>query len=318
MQKTRLVSFVVVLLLLTGLSVGLIASAQAQPASTQNYLQGIDVSHYQGLVNWRQVKEAGYSFAIAKATGGTRFVDSQFHNNWQGMREAGLVRGAYHFFHADEDPIAQAEHFIQTVSTLRLNDLPPIIDIEVTENVPTPTIVSRALVWAKYVEEKLGKKPMVYSSLSFYNTYLATDFISYHLWVAEYNNRIEEPRVDRSWEMWQHSQTGSVPGINGNVDLDFFNGNMIKLRAFLRESTTQPAATPAAAQPAVTPPAAQPAITPPAAQPAATPTRTHIVKPGENLYRIALQYKTTVAAIVAANDITNPARIKAGQRLKIP
>ena len=309
MIPPRLVSFVAILLFMTGPSVGLRPSAQAQPVSTETYLQGIDVSHYQGLVNWKRVKEAGYSFAIAKATGGTRFVDSQFHNNWQGMREAGLVRGAYHFFHADEDPIAQAEHFIQTVSTLRPGDLPPIVDIEVTENIPTPTIVARALVWIKYVEEKLGKKPMVYSSLSFYNRYLATDFINYHFWVAEYSNRIEEPRVDRSWEMWQHSQSGSVPGINGDVDLNFFNGTMVQLRAFLRDSSTQPA---------VTPPAAQPAATPPAAQPAATPTRTHVVKPGENLYRIALRYKTTIAAIAAANGITNPARIHAGQVLKIP
>ena len=316
MKTSRAVSSVGSLLLMIGLLTGwgmdLIpqAQAQVQPASRQNYLQGIDVSHYQGLVNWEQVKAAGYSFALAKATGGTRFVDSQFHNNWQGMREAGLVRGAYHFFHADEDPIAQAQHYVQTVSSLRINDLPPALDIEVTENIPTATIVARALEWIMYVEQKLGKTPIIYSSLSFYDTYLATAFKDYHLWVAEYNNTIQEPKVDRSWEMWQHSQTGSVPGINAAVDLDYFNGDMNQLKTFLREST-QPAATPPVAPPA------QPAVTPPA-QPTITTTRTHIVKPGENLYRIALQYKTSIAAIVAANGLTNPNRIHAGQVLKIP
>ena len=260
------------------------------------------MSHYQGLVNWKQVKAAGYAFGIAKATGGTGFVDPQFHNNWHGMREQGLVRGAYHFFYADEDPIAQAEHFIQTVSSLRLNDLPPTIDIELTENVPTQTIVARALEWIKHVEEKLGKTPMVYSDLSFYDTYLATGLKDYHLWIAAYSD--QAPQVDRPWEFWQHSESGSVPGINGAVDLDYFNGTMIQLRAFLRDNT-QPTATP-------------PTVTPLPAQPAVTTTRTHIVKPGENLYRIALQYKTTIAAIVAANGISNPNRIHAGQVLKIP
>ena len=123
MISARIILFGGIVLLMIGVSVGLMPSAQAQPASRQDYLQGIDVSHYQGFVNWKQVKAAGYAFGIAKATGGTRFVDSQFHNNWQGMREAGLVRGAYHFFHADENPIDQARTpdrpLLEVLATLR-------------------------------------------------------------------------------------------------------------------------------------------------------------------------------------------------------
>lgn len=306
---------------LVGCNTNPIPTANAQPATPglpveaapppvreqhQDKLQGIDVSHYQGLVNWETVKETGISFALAKATGGTGYVDSQFQNNWHGMREAGLIRGAYHFFYANEDPIAQAEHFIQTVKSLQISDLPPMLDIEVTEGVPTETIVTLALEWMKYVEQKLGKKPMIYSDVSFYKTYLAAGFQDYGLWVAEYSDAIQEPDAGRSWEIWQYSESGHINGVNGNVDLDVFNGDENQLREFLRGVSTQPAATTTPAKPAVT------------ATPVVPSGRTHTVKPGENLYRIALQYNTTVAAIAAANGITNPNRIRVGQVLNIP
>lgn len=271
------------------------------PQAHQGKRQGIDVSHYQGLVNWKSVKATGISFAIAKATGGTEFVDSQFNNNWHGMREAGLIRGAYHFFYANEDPIAQAEHFLQTVSSLSAYDLPPLLDVELTEHVPTETIVAGALAWMRHVEQKLGKKPMIYSNVSFYKANLAANFKDYGLWIAEYSDQIQQPDAGRFWQIWQYSQSGSVHGVNGDVDLDIFNGDADQLMDFVNGSGSS---TPSPATPAPS--------TPPASG-----EQTHTVQHGDNLYRIALRYGVSIEALLQANGIDDPDDIKVGQVLKI-
>ncbi|MCS6237697.1 hypothetical protein G3495_21710 [Shewanella baltica] len=111
------------------------------------YLIGIDVSHYQRNVNWNQVAEAGVVFAFAKATGGNDFVDPHFAQNWYGMREVKLYRGAYHFFLADDDPIEQAKSFTNTLGELRSNDRPPMLDAEQSDNTYAKTLQAGALVW---------------------------------------------------------------------------------------------------------------------------------------------------------------------------
>src|SRR5256885_1336394 len=98
-----------------------------------NTLSGIDVSHYQGTIDWGKVKSAGMAFAYTKATESTGSTDSQFAVNWPAMKAAGLLRGAYHFFHADQDATAQANHFLQVVD-IGPGDLPAVIDIESTSN----------------------------------------------------------------------------------------------------------------------------------------------------------------------------------------
>ncbi len=272
------------------------------PQAHQGKRQGLDVSHFQGLVNWESVKEAGISFAIAKATGGTRYVDSQFNNNWHGMREAGLIRGAYHFFYADEDPIAQAEHFLHTVPSLSANDLPPLLDVEIARHVPTETIVARALTWMQHVEQKLGKKPMIYSGVSFYKANLAANFKDYGLWIAEYNDQIQQPDAGRFWQIWQYSQSGSVHGVSGKVDLDIFNGDEDQLMDFVNGSGSS---TPSPA-------------TPPPSTPPASGEQTYTVQPGDNMYRVALRFGVSVEALAQANGIDDPSDIKVGQVLTIP
>ena len=295
------------------------------PPQHLDKLQGLDVSHYQGVVQWESVKGAGISFGIAKATGGTQFVDPQFANNWHGMREAGVVRGAYHFFYADEDPITQAEHFLQAVPSLNANDLPPALDVEINDNVPSATLVARALIWMRHVEQKLGKKPMIYSDISFYKENLAAGFKDYALWVADYDTRIPQPEPGRSWEIWQYSQTGSVHGISGNVDLDLFNGDLDQLMTFVGGTSAPPAAeaTPAPATPDSTPTTPTPTPTPATPAPTPTPapttgTQTYTVKPGDTMHALARRFGVSVSAIASANGIANPNILKAGEVLRIP
>src|SRR5918996_6642155 len=104
------------------------------PSSGPTYLTGIDVSHFQGEVDWQAVAGAGVRFAFIKATEGVADIDPCFRQNWQDSRAAGLLRGAYHFLHPNLDAGQQAAHFL---SVVRLDDdaLPPALDIEVTDGV---------------------------------------------------------------------------------------------------------------------------------------------------------------------------------------
>ena len=112
--------------------------------SASERIQGIDVSHFQGTVNWQEVKQAGMKFAFAKATEGQSYVDSLFTNNWTNIKAAGLLRGAYHFFDAGVDGNSQAHHFLETVQ-VEANDLPPVIDVEAAASA-TNDAASSALV----------------------------------------------------------------------------------------------------------------------------------------------------------------------------
>ncbi len=230
-------------LLIAGMTLGARAGevlAQAPPG-----LAGIDVSQWQGSAHWNEVKQSGIAVAYANATGGITFTDPEFVNNWHGMRESGIVRGAYHFFYAKDDPEAQAEHFVQTLqtNTVKADDLPPVLDLEITDGMNTAQIASGALRWLQIVEEKLGQKPNIYTDLSFANTHLTDPaFAGYRLWIAEYGvatATYPQTWSGIGWSLWQHSETGAVPGIVGHVDLDVFDGTQEQLMALIRDSATQ-------------------------------------------------------------------------------
>jgi lysozyme len=199
------------------------------------HLTGIDVSKWQGVVNWKQVQQAGMAFAFARATYGTSEVDSSFKDNWEGMKEAGIVRGAYHFFLAAEDPARQAEFFINTVGSLDPGDLPPVIDVESDSGVSS-NLVADVQTWLDAVAKGLGRTPIIYTAPSYWNANMNGDFGNYPLWVAEYG--VAEPKAVSgwtSWTLWQYSSTGKVGGVSNSVDLDYFNGTT--LTALINAST---------------------------------------------------------------------------------
>ena len=193
--------------------------------SSDSRLSGIDVSHYQGVVDWPKVKAAGVSFAFAKATEGLRTVDPQFAANWEQMKEAGVVRGAYHFFHPDEDAMGQATRFLSVV-TPGSGDLPPVLDVEIAEGVEPAALAGDVRVWLDAVEKAVGAAPILYSGKAFVTADLPSGFARYPLWLAEYTDA--EPSAPGEWErwtFWQHSQSGRVDGVSGDVDLDIFAGS---------------------------------------------------------------------------------------------
>ena len=200
---------------------------------SSNQLSGIDVSKWQGTVDWKSVQQAGIAFAFARATYGSSEVDSCFNENWQGMKEAGIIRGAYHFFLAADDAAQQADFFIRTVGSLDPDDLPPVIDVEAAGGVNSDLAAS-VQTWLTTVEQGLGRRPIIYTAPSFWNENLTGGFGDYALWVAEYG--VTSPRPVNgwaNWTFWQYSSTGKVEGVNTAVDLDDFNGTSQELSAFI-------------------------------------------------------------------------------------
>jgi lysozyme len=199
-------------------------------------IHGIDVSRYQKTVNWGLVKDmksldVKLGFAFMKATEGSTITDRQFARNWKKSKQAGLVRGAYHFFRANTDAAAQARAFIKNV-TLLPGDLPPVLDVESLDNVSVEELQEAVALWLMLVEQQYKVKPIIYTNAMFYNRYLHPRFADYPLWVAHYKER-NRPRVNREWVFWQHSETGRVNGINHHVDFNVFYGDSAEFRALL-------------------------------------------------------------------------------------
>ena len=196
-------------------------------------LLGIDVSHYQGHVDWQAVRAAGCAFAFAKATEGTGVTDPFFAANWAGMKAAGLMRGAYHFYRAQEPAAAQAAHFLSTVQ-FEPGDLPPVLDIEVNDGVTGEALVGGVQTWLDAVEPAAGATPVVYTNTPFWDAHFNGQFGASPLWVAHYTNAPAPsplPAGWSAWTLWQYSQSLHVNGVNGAADHDYFNGTLQQLQA---------------------------------------------------------------------------------------
>jgi lysozyme len=192
-------------------------------------VKGVDVSVYQGTVNWKSVKASGRAFAFARVSDGLDYPDSKFDTNWAGIKAAGLLRGAYQFFRPGQDPTKQADMFVAKMGTLGEDDLPPVMDMEVTDGQSPATIQAHMKTWLARVELKTGRKPLIYTA-AFMSGNVGNGFTGYPLWVANYGATCPlMPANFTSWKFWQSSSTGSVSGISGDVDLDEFNGNLTAL-----------------------------------------------------------------------------------------
>ena len=208
------------------------SNASAVVVCGQTTVKGIDVYHGDNggnPINWPAVKAAGISFAFAKATESTNFTDSSFATNWPAMKAAGLVRGAYHFFHADVDAVAQANFFLAAVGPVAKGDL-LVLDLEQLNGQSQTTVSSRAATFLATVKSATGVTPFLYTSPAFLSSFAA--FAAYPLWVANYG--VSCPNVPAPWStytFWQSTGTGSLSAISGALDLDTFNGTLPQLLA---------------------------------------------------------------------------------------
>ncbi|RJE73306.1 hypothetical protein BGP78_03330 [Pseudoalteromonas sp. MSK9-3] len=180
---------------------------------------GVDVSHQQGEIDWQQVAKAGVSFAYLKATDGITYQDPAFLTYATSIARTTMLVGAYHFFEAEDDPIAQAENFIKHVKSVNMS-LTPMVDVEVTKGQTPQTIASRLQVFLQYINASLGCKPIIYSSRNFWSADIGPAFNSYSFWLAEYNPELTLPKDIKNVVMWQYSDKGQIAGVSQAVDLD--------------------------------------------------------------------------------------------------
>jgi len=262
---------------------------------------GIDVSYWDSGIDWPKVRATGQRFMFTKATEGDFYADPTFDDNWLGAKKAGVLRGAYHFFRANVDPIKQAKKFIDYVRTMNDDgELPPVLDLETHDGQAKNKIISRAKTWLDEVENAFGKKPIIYSGQYFLQDYFSEAgggppswARNYPLWLAQYpNNYIEGsskpflPRGWFQWTFWQYSDKGRVNGINANVDMNVFNGTLEELYKFAGAAIVTDPTTP----------------------------KKHTVVAGDSFESIANKYGVTVRELVNAN----PQLLKTGDQLNVP
>tara|TARA_B100000683_G_C12364470_1_gene504462 strand:- start:188 stop:916 length:729 start_codon:yes stop_codon:yes gene_type:complete len=195
-------------------------------------LLGFDVSQYQGVIQWDKLKSSEtkrtLQFIMIRSTAGDNLRDRMFTSNWRESKKQKLVRGAYHYYRPDENSIKQASNYIKNVK-LEKGDLPPILDIEAKSKVQSMSSLKVGIQrYLDKVEAHYGVKPIIYSSQNYYLTFLKTHFSKYPLWIANYN-QAKYPII-KGWKFWQYTDHGKLKGINGDVDLNIFQGSIADLK----------------------------------------------------------------------------------------
>lgn len=203
-----------------------------------NYsIHGIDVSKHQGKIDWNRVmimqsNGVKIQFIFVKATEGVSHKDSQFKRNFKELKKHNVLYGAYHYFHPTLDPKKQAQHFIREVE-LSKGNLPPVCDIEETNNLSSKKICANLRIFLLEIEKHYGSKPIIYTSAKFYQDYLSDEFDHYSLWIAHYAHEERFIKTHKkAWRFWQHSESGNVDGIKHSVDFNVYNGDIVSLKAF--------------------------------------------------------------------------------------
>ena len=204
---------------------------------------GIDVSRYQGVVNWQAVADAGYRFAVVRATLGNVKVDETFETNWDGAKSADLLVSAYHVVKPE---IAAADQIAFLANELdgRKTDLPLVLDVELDGGQQPDQITACVRDCLRLSEQRFGRKPIIYTAQWFWNNWVqpSSDWAQVDLWVASYGTADAVlPNGWSSWKLWQYANNGQVPGIAADTDLNWFNGTYDDLLKYCRAGVPQPA-----------------------------------------------------------------------------
>jgi lysozyme len=202
-------------------------------------VQGIDLSRYQGDVDWKKVRGAGIRFAYLKGSEGGDHIDNRFYQNWDGAAAAGVARGVYHFMYWCRTASEQAVWFTQAVPQDK-DQLPPVLDVEWNHGsttCPRQTTVEDARdkihKMLEIMEYHTGKRPIIYTDIAFHRDVLEGYFPGYEFWLRSVAAPPADRFENRPWTFWQYTATGRVPGVSGNVDKNVFKGNDGQWRQWL-------------------------------------------------------------------------------------
>lgn len=211
------------------------------------HVHGIDISKYQGEIDWGEVRRSGVKFAFIKATEGGDRIDDRFAANWRGAKAAGVARGAYHFYYFCRTAADQIAWFKTHVP----NDpdaLPPVLDMEwnghsptCTKKPPRETVIAEMRVFLAAAERHYGKRPIIYAPIDFHREILVGEFKNHPFWLRSVKGHPDTKYEDRDWVFWQYTATGTVAGIKGDVDRNIFNGSPSAWKKWLESVTRKPA-----------------------------------------------------------------------------
>lgn len=241
MKKNRLLQLVIVLLYLVAIAGYAMTNDNqlARHLAAGYAVQGVDVSHYQGDIDWNVLEAQEVEFAFIKATEGSGHVDRKFWQNWEAVDRTDIKAGAYHFFSFDSPAETQAQLYIDTVGDLT-GRLMPVVDIEFYgdkfSNPPDEKeIVEELKTMLRILEKEYGVKPMVYTTYTFYYKYLSGEIDEYPLWIR---NVYFSPNIDlhHKWTFWQYTDKAVLEGYSGGekyIDRNVFNGNLEELDKYM-------------------------------------------------------------------------------------
>ena len=193
-------------------------------------VHGVDVSRWQGEIDWEKLRRYGANFAYIKATDGGDHLDPMFHENWREAKRAGLRRGAYHFFYWCRTASSQAEWFIRNVPREK-GALPPVIDVEWNHESsckvrpPRSDVLDKMRVFMDRLERHYGQRPIIYTAPDFYEDNLKGAFPNHPFWLRSVAAHPSEVYPGRDWLFWQYSGTGLSSAVKGNIDLNAFRGD---------------------------------------------------------------------------------------------
>ncbi|UOQ64973.1 glycoside hydrolase family 25 protein [Hymenobacter volaticus] len=207
------------------------------PSYEQFPIQGIDISHHQGDIDWNELTKDKISFVFIKATEGGDFKDPKFQANWANAKNTNLLVGAYHFYRLCKTGTEQANNFMSTVPKNDKN-LPPVIDLELGGNCQTnktdEQIIQEIQDYINIIKEHYGQAPIIYVTIEFYDKFLQNRFTDYPIWIRDIHSK-PELSDKRSWTFWQFANRGHIKGINGYVDFNVFNGDKSKFQELIRK-----------------------------------------------------------------------------------
>lgn len=199
-------------------------------APRSHSVHGIDISVWQGDIDWHKARSNGVNFAFLKATEGGDLVDPAFEHNWAQAQAAGVARGAYHYFYHCRPAAEQARWFIAHVPRAQ-NALPPVLDMEWTPRSPTcrtkrpaTQIRAEARSFLSALQDHYGQVPILYTTLDFYEDNQLWKLTGVEFWLRSTAAHPSDSYPGQHWTFWQYSATGAVPGLRGPVDLNAFSG----------------------------------------------------------------------------------------------
>jgi lysozyme len=205
---------------------------------------GIDVSRYEGDIDWKKVAAAGHKFAVLRATVGDYYTDPTFYTNYANARKAGLLVSMYHVVVANRYADKQIARFFSVIGS-RKSNFPLILDIERDDNVSNAANTACIRDCISQIGKHDKRKPIIYTAKYYWKDHVlpVIDWSKYDLWVASYDKTPYLPPGWKTWRFWQYSDTGKVPGISGGCDMNYFNGTYAQLKSYCSGNTAAPAVT---------------------------------------------------------------------------